>query len=361
MENGIGDQGIVGVIRALSSQRASGQLQVNAGITGGSLLFNQGQLVDARLGKLNGFQAINALASMRDATYNFDPAVAPPTQSSITANERLLLKDFFGIEADDPKSPREVHISWPNDPAPVIPLAELEEQEHVNLQSSPPDFVNEQIAEPVSASDVSLPQTPSPVRTDEVTFVKRQPVATARSPFRPALFLIILFMIVAAAVIAVVYRNRRADSTVSVVPTSQSPSPAETQTVAKTEQVSADVPDLSGNWKVINTVERTSYEPYQNMEVGFAVSIDQKGTEFTGRGEKISENGRTLSSDSRTPITVKGTIDGDQVKATFSEQGAIRTTNGRFVWRIDKASGRLIGQFVSTAARARGKSAATRA
>jgi hypothetical protein len=94
------------------------------------------------------------------------------------------------------------------------------------------------------------------------------------------------------------------------------------------------------------------------MKVGFNVSINQNGNDFTGKGEKISENGQSLPADSRTPIVVKGTIDGDKVEATFTESGALRKTNGRFVWRIDKASGGLTGTFVSTAARTSGKSAA---
>jgi hypothetical protein len=112
---------------------------------------------------------------------------------------------------------------------------------------------------------------------------------------------------------------------------------------------------------VINTVEQTSYQAYKNMQVGFNVSINQTGNEFNGKGEKISENGRSLPTTSRTPIVVKGTINGDNIEATFSESGAVRKTNGRFVWKLDRAKGGLTGTFVSTAARTRGKSAATKA
>jgi hypothetical protein len=93
------------------------------------------------------------------------------------------------------------------------------------------------------------------------------------------------------------------------------------------------------------------------MQIGFQVSINQNGNGFTGTGQKVSENGRSLPADSRTPINVKGSIDGDRVEATFSEEGAARRTNGRFVWRIDKAGG-LTGTFSSSAARASGKSTA---
>ena len=60
MNNGFRDGGMLGVIRELSAQRASGRLHISTGMTEGALFFARGQLVDARLGRLNGFQAINA-------------------------------------------------------------------------------------------------------------------------------------------------------------------------------------------------------------------------------------------------------------------------------------------------------------
>jgi hypothetical protein len=96
------------------------------------------------------------------------------------------------------------------------------------------------------------------------------------------------------------------------------------------------------------------------MNIGFELTINQSGKSFIGQGRKVSENGRSLPATSRTPIEVKGSIDGDRVDATFSEAGALRKTNGRFVWRIDQASGGLNGTFVSTAAGSSGKSAAKR-
>jgi len=180
----------------------------------------------------------------------------------------------------------------------------------------------------------------------------------ARSTFGPALFLIILAALMVAMAVAFGLRARKSDSTASVAPPVQTASPvAEVPQESKTETTA---PDLSGNWNVVNTVEQTSYAAYKNMEIGFNVSIDQAGNDFTGKGEKISENGRSLPAEGRTPIVVKGTIDGDKVEATFSETGAVRKTKGRFVWKIDKGNGALNGTFVSTAARTSGKSAATK-
>jgi hypothetical protein len=332
------DQGILDVIGVLAAEAASGRLQVTSGMTEGALFFDRGQLVDVRMGKLTGFQAINALASVRDASFNFDPTIAPPVESSITTSERVLLKDFFGIDAAD------TGVGWVEEHAPparVVPLAEVQAQE---------------------AADEA-----------EVTLVGRAPTVTeppvfhqplARSAFRPALFVLLAALVTVTAVV-LLYRFRQPASTAAVAPATQTAPPAEIPQAPQPEiaapEITAAVPDLSGNWNVVNTVEQTSYEAYRNMKIGFNVSINQAGNEFTGKGEKISENGRSLPAGTRTPILVKGTIDGDKVEATFSENGAVRKTNGRFVWRIDKGSGGLTGTFVSTAARARGKSAATKA
>jgi len=349
MNDALRDRGVLDAISMLSSQRASGALRISTGLTEGALFFDRGQLVDARLGKLTGFQAINALASVPDASFNFDPAVAPPAQSAMTGSERLLLKDFFGIATGDPEQAHDVEEIWSEDdsvPEQVVPLASME-----------PEYVEEQPPLISKDDDEATLVIPKPTVAEPRPPLSYRP--PPRSAFRPALLLILLTVLVAAAAVALLYRFRKPDSTASVAPPVQTATPAEVPQEPRTETTAA-VPNLTGNWKVVNIVEQTSYQAYKNMEIGFNVSINQAGKDFTGKGEKISENGRSLPADGRTPIEVKGTIDGDKVEATFLENGAMRKTNGRFVWRIDKGSGGLTGTFVSTAARTRGKSAATK-
>ena len=328
-DRGIQDRGILAAIGRLATLGATGRLEISAGTTDGAVSFDRGQLVDAQMGRLSGFQAINALAFIPDASFDFNPTIVPPRQSSITANERVLLKDYFGIDVSDRAAIDEELIPEVDD--------EVTDDEVTLVR---PQVNPEPAVAPVAPAYISEPTARS----------------TSRSTFRPALFLILLAVLVAAVAFALIYRFRKTDSTASVA--------QPVQTVDAPQQpesaVTSNVPDLSGNWKVTNTVEQTSYQAYENMEIGFNVSINQAGKDFTGTGEKISENGRSLPSDGRTPIVVKGTIDGDRVEATFSENGATRKTNGRFVWRIDKGSGGLTGTFASSAARTRGKSAATK-
>ena len=349
MHDAFEPRGILDVIRTLAARGATGRLHLSTGMTEGALFFARGQLVDARLGKLTGFQAINALVSVPDASYDFDPAIAPPVESSIAPNERVLLKDFFGIDVAEDAHSNDVPDGWFEADAPperVVPLAEIAPE-----YSAEPSLL-------LREDDEATLVRPRRGAGEPIVNATQPPLRyrpAARSRLVPALLLLLVTAIVAAAAIALFNRMRRSESTASVAPAAQTSTPAN---VAQQPDATAAVPDLNGNWNVVNTVEQTAYEPYRNMEIGFNVAINQAGRDFTGTGEKISENGRNLNSSGRTAIQVKGTIDGDQVHATFSENGASRKTNGQFVWRIDKGAGGLTGTFVSTAARTSGKSTA---
>jgi len=330
--------GILDVIKILSTNRESGKLEISVGKTGGAFFFKNGQLVDARVGDLTGFRAVNAVAAMRDVRFTFDPSIYPPAVSSITPNERVVLKQFFGIETVDAYTYEdEVTIETQRLPLPVIP-------------------------EPV-------PDT-RPSRS---------------LLYRGGLVLAMLFILIAVAAVALrnKYREREraiAPAVATTQPVVDEPTvsqPTASQPTASQPTVSQPTVsrprvaqpavaqpvvarDLTGKWNVVNSIQKTSYRSFQNMNIGFELTINQSGKSFTGAGRKVSENGHSLPATSRTPIEVKGSIDGDRVEATFFEQGTLRKTNGRFVWKIDQASGGLKGTFVTTAAGSSGKSAARR-
>ena len=303
--------GILDVIKILSANGANGRLDIIAGTMEGAVFFKDGQLVDARVGHLTGFPAINAVASIRDARFNFDPTAIPPVASSITPSERIVLKQFFGVETmDRNEAPDEVTI----------------ETSRIPVETLPP---------------------PAPEAAPSNTF------------FRGALVFALLFIVIAVAAVALrnKYRERALPASVA---TTEQPAPTATDPPAPG---SVDQPgtarNLTGKWTVVNTVQKTSYRSFQDLKIGFDLSISQNGNSFTGKGQKVSENGRSLPADSRTPIEVKGSIKGNRVEATFSEEGTQRKTNGRFVWEIEN-TGELNGTFFSNAANARGKSAAKR-
>jgi hypothetical protein len=400
----IADHGLLDEIDILCARGESGRLKITTGITEGALFFKNGQLVDARIGELSGFNAVNAMTSIPDARFSFDSSIAPPLQSSLTPSERILIKDFLGIKTIPPEHSRNPELtSWPNDhsePQQVVPLTEVEDLESrpqptidndlllENELSAPLLAVTEapNVAEPfeshaaegiatsLNMSDekqaTEIPNDEKIAANDndeEATLIKpkvppaEQPTflpytLPRNSPYRTGLTVAALVILILVAAAVLLYKLHERSLPPPAIATVQTSSPANGEAVTNTEQI----PDLSGNWTVTNTVEQTSYQAFKNLEVGFNLSIDQNGKGFTGKGQKISENGRSLPTSGRTPILVKGSIDGDRVEATFVEDGAVRRTQGRFAWRIEKAGAGLTGTFASSAARASGKSAATK-
>jgi len=114
--------------------------------------------------------------------------------------------------------------------------------------------------------------------------------------------------------------------------------------------------NLTGEWKLINTVESTSYRPYQGMQLGYRIFLQQNGTKITGKGEKCWENGKEIPSTAHSPIFIEGTLDGMMLTATFVEKGARRTTSGSFVWTVSPDGRMLQGSFTHTAANSQGTS-----
>ena len=214
--------------------------------------------------------------------------------------------------------------------------------------------------------------------TTKTAAIPSRNTASSSSPIRWILYstLLLLAFLVGAGVVALFYRwnNRESlslqrpsqTSTTEPVATAPpsvpdkkpSPSPPQATKPAVTNQSAIQI--LSGEWSLVNTIEKTSYPAYVNLHIGYRVVINQVGKEFTAEGEKVSEDGRNLPSTSRTPIHMTGFVDGDTASATFVEEGAQRNTSGRVVWRVDAGGSRLIGSFVSTAAKSSGPSIAAK-
>jgi hypothetical protein len=171
---------------------------------------------------------------------------------------------------------------------------------------------------------------------------------------------------VGGGAVALLYRINSWDSPTGkstvTLPSSPEPKPKSTRDkpTPEIEPDPAKPPNLSGEWNLINTIERTSYPAYTNLRVGYHLVISQSGTEFTADGEKASENGRAMADYERTPIHVTGSLDQNTVSATFVEEGLRRRTSGQFVWTITANGNQLRGTFVSTAAKSSGSSVAVR-
>lgn len=352
--------GILGVINSITANRESGRLEIDACGTPGTFLFNEGKLVHASLGSLKGFPAVNAAVALRDVQFIFDHVAPASHVSTISPNERVVLKRFFGIEAADTEEPKDVvEPDWNPEPEPVVPLAEVEETPTVEVAAVRARSFGF-FSRPVIAASLALllalalgaialrsrMKAPQQVAA-AATVAQPESIAQPESKSVPEPQSEVKPVVAAPPVTVAESRDTPAVST-----------PPLTTTRRESGARDAKVQDLNGEWQIINTVQKTQFKPYDKMQVGFRLRINQQGKQFTAKGEKFSENGQTLPAASRTPIQLTGSIEGDKVVATFIEDGRMRRTNGRFVWRVH--SDGLAGTFVSTAANSSGRSAVTK-
>lgn len=112
--------------------------------------------------------------------------------------------------------------------------------------------------------------------------------------------------------------------------------------------------NISGEWKVSNAIEKTSYSKYKNMILGYRIFINQQGNYFTATGEKCWENGISIPSQGKSQIILQGTVEGKKVIATFTEEGKMRKTSGSFNLIINDNHNVMEGIFKHTAANSSG-------
>ncbi len=118
--------------------------------------------------------------------------------------------------------------------------------------------------------------------------------------------------------------------------------------------------DLTGEWIMVNTIDRTSFRPYKGLRLGYRMFFHQDGSSLTGDGEKCWENGAEIPATERVPLHLVGSVRGDDVVCTFIEKGMRRQTTGTVVWSARARGDSLLGEFTHTAANASGRSVLVR-
>jgi cytoskeletal protein RodZ len=113
------------------------------------------------------------------------------------------------------------------------------------------------------------------------------------------------------------------------------------------------VGNLSGAWRLATHVESASYSRFNDLHLAYELQLKQAGERVTGVGTKVSENGRPLRARARTPITVAGVVDGDQLTLNFTERGTRRRSQGQFALMVDDPD-TLRGRFASDAGQSSG-------
>lgn len=102
------EQPLEDLLRRLRVQRKSGRLQVEYRDGPGSFFFEDGQMVDARLGELRGVEALYAALSLGGASFNFNPLVRPP-ERNIDRQGQQFIRDL--VESRRRDAPAELRVA----------------------------------------------------------------------------------------------------------------------------------------------------------------------------------------------------------------------------------------------------------
>jgi hypothetical protein len=102
------EQPLPDLIRRLRVQRKSGRLQVEYADGPGSFFFEDGQMVDARLGELRGVEALYAALALEGGSFNFNPLVRPP-ERNIDRQEQQFIRDL--VEAPRREGLAEIRVA----------------------------------------------------------------------------------------------------------------------------------------------------------------------------------------------------------------------------------------------------------
>ena len=108
--------------------------------------------------------------------------------------------------------------------------------------------------------------------------------------------------------------------------------------------------NVAGKWHLSLTVENTSYAPFQGLEIGYVIYLQQEGNSVSGHGEKWWENGEELPFSQHVPIELNGSIEGGVLKLLYELVGAERGSVGEFDLLVESSGDKMSGEFSGTAA-----------
>ena len=120
--------------------------------------------------------------------------------------------------------------------------------------------------------------------------------------------------------------------------------------------------DLTGRWRVIHQVQKSSVSRYVGLSIEFHVTLVQDGDRVTGDGEKFLVDWQLAGRGETSRLAIDGRIDGGKVQISLMErapQNPERTILGEISWRPVDAN-HLIGSFRVDAAETSGRSEALR-
>jgi hypothetical protein len=122
----LSDLSLAELIEFFCNQRKTGRLKVAYELTPGYFYFDRGDLVDAKIGSLNGIEAIYYALTLANASFKFSPAFEPTRRTIHQPWTQVTLEGLRRLdEGIKPKAPfQEEGVSYVEDPDGVNETAE---------------------------------------------------------------------------------------------------------------------------------------------------------------------------------------------------------------------------------------------
>jgi hypothetical protein len=89
------------LLTILTNRRETGRLQIDFESAPGTFYFKDGKLIDARVGPLEGFSAVNLALSLAEAPFHFEALATAPEPTINNPSERLMLTRLLNIRVED--------------------------------------------------------------------------------------------------------------------------------------------------------------------------------------------------------------------------------------------------------------------
>ncbi|HZG52574.1 MAG TPA: DUF4388 domain-containing protein, partial [Pyrinomonadaceae bacterium] len=84
------DYSLPGLIKMLHGQRKTGRLQIDYAESPAAFYFEDGRLVDAKIGNLRGLEAVYLSLSLAGASFNFNPLIKSPERTVEEREQKLI-------------------------------------------------------------------------------------------------------------------------------------------------------------------------------------------------------------------------------------------------------------------------------
>ncbi len=120
--------------------------------------------------------------------------------------------------------------------------------------------------------------------------------------------------------------------------------------------------DLTGRWRVIHHVQKSSRTRYVGLNIEFQVTLIQDGDKVTGEGEKFLVDWQLANREETSRLAIEGSVDDSGVRISLLERSPKnpeRAILGEISWRPVN-NNHMVGSFRVDAADTSGSSEAVR-